>query len=101
MSARLLILAALLTTVIPIFVGAGAFFVALPWWADSVLNWDLSVYVCRLQFVVCDEYVGWASLRHQADFRNSPYRLVFYATLVALVVTLIEAAAFAAAAAPN
>ena len=99
MSARLLSLGALLTTIIPSLVGAGAFFVALPWWADSVLSRDLSGYVSRLQFLVCDEYVGWASSRDQTDFRNSPYRLVFYATLVALVVTLIEAAAFAFASA--
>jgi len=99
MSARLLILAALLTTVIPILVGAGAFFVALPWWTDSVLSRDPGTCMRKLQFVVSDEYVGWVSSSDQTDFRNSSYRLLFYATSVALVVTLIEVAAFASASA--
>jgi hypothetical protein len=98
MSARFVFLAALLTTVIPILVSAGALFVMLPWWADTILRSDLSLRG-RIEFVVSNEYVGWAASSNQAVFRDSLYRPVLYAALIALAITLIQAVVFASASA--
>jgi len=99
MSVRFLILATLLITVIPALVSVGAFFVALPWWTDAVLSRHLSTYVGKLQFVVSDEYIGWATSSDRANFQHSPYGLVLYVALASLAVTLIETASFASASA--
>jgi hypothetical protein len=99
MSVRFLILATVLITIIPALVSVGAFFVALPWWTELVLSRHLSTYVGKLQFVVSDEYIGWATSSDRVNFQHSPYSLALYVALASLAVTLIETASFASASA--
>jgi hypothetical protein len=96
MSAQFLTIATLLSTAIPLVVGTGAFLVTLPWRIDAALQTDLRTHLGQI-FIVSEDYVGWTSRSDQNAQRALLSRLVLDATLVALIVTLVQAAAFASA----
>ena len=98
MSAQFLTIATLLSTAIPLIVGTGAFLVTLPWRIDAALQTDPPMHLGQ-NFIVSKDYVGWTSRSDHNAQRALLLRLVLDATLVALIVTLVQAAAFACASA--
>jgi hypothetical protein len=93
MSTQFLSIATLLSTAIPLIVGVGAFLVMLPWRIDKALQSDLPLYLGQ-NFIVSADYAGWTSCPDQDAHRNLLIRLVLDATLVALIVTLVQTVAF-------
>jgi hypothetical protein len=98
MSAQFLSIATLLSTAIPLMVGTGVFLVTLLWQIDKALRSDRPMYL-GLNFIVSKDYAGWTSCPDQNAQRTLLFPLAFDATLVALIVTLIQTAAFVCASA--
>lgn len=94
MPARLLLIATLLTAVLPLLVCIGIFFVALPWWIDRRLRSDWAVQE-RLRLAVSDGSLAWVIDRDPTTPSRLPYFLLMVAALAGLAVTAIEAATFA------
>jgi hypothetical protein len=94
MLAQILVLATLLSTVIPMLVGVVAFFVALHWWTDRVLRSEPGVLE-RLQLEMSGAHVAWAISGEYAAFAHVRPPPLVYAALVALTATVAEAAVFA------
>jgi hypothetical protein len=95
MPAQILVLATLLSTVIPMLVGVGAFFVTLHWWTDRVLRSEPGVLE-RLQLEMSGARIAWAISGDYAAFAHVRPAPLVYAALVALAATVAEAAVFAA-----
>jgi hypothetical protein len=94
MSARLLLIATLLTVVLPLLVCIGIFFVALPWWTDRRLRSDLAVQQ-RLRLAVSDGSLAWVIDPDPTTPTRLPYFLLMVAALAGLVITSVETATFA------
>jgi len=94
MPARLLIIATLLTIVLPLLVGASVFFVALPWWIDRLLRSDPGVHE-RLRLDVSEEGLAWVIDPARAAPLRLPYPVLVVAALAALAVTAVETVTFA------
>ncbi len=94
MSARLLIIAILLTVVLPLLVCIGIFFVALPWWIDRRLRSDLAVRK-RFRLAVSDGSLAWVIDPDPTTPPRLPYFLLTVAALAGLAVTAVETATFA------
>jgi hypothetical protein len=94
MSAWLLLIAILLTVVLPLLVCIGVFFVALPWWIDRRLRSDRTVQE-RLRLSVSDGSLAWGIDPDPTMPSHFPYGLLAVAALAGLAVTMIETATFA------
>ena len=94
MSARLLLIATLLTVVLPLLVCIGIFFVALPWWIDRRLRSDLAVQQ-RLRLAVSDGSLAWVIDPDPTTPTRLPYFLLMVAALAGLVIMSVETATFA------
>ncbi len=94
MPAQILVLATLLSTVIPMLVGVGAFFVTLHWWTDRVLRSEPGVLE-RLQLEMSGARIAWAISGDYAAFAHVRPAPLVYAALVALAAAVAEAAVFA------
>src|SRR6185369_190725 len=94
MPARLLLIATLLTLVLPLLVCIGLFVVALPWWIDRRLRSDRAVQE-RLRLAVSEGRLAWVIDPDPATPSQLPYFLLMVAALAGLVVTAVETAAFA------
>jgi hypothetical protein len=92
MPARLLIIATLLTIVLPLLVGVSVFFVLLPWWIDRLLRSDPRVHE-GLRLDVAEDGLVWV-IDHAGPLRR-PYPALVLAALAALAVTVAETATFA------
>jgi hypothetical protein len=92
MPARLLIIATLLTIVLPLLVGVSVFFVLLPWWIDRLLRSDPRVHE-GLRLDVAEDGLVWV-IDHAGPLRR-PYPAFVLAALAALAVTVAETATFA------
>jgi len=94
MSARLLLIATLLTAVLPLLVCIGIFFVVLPWWIDRRLRSDRAVQE-RLRLAVSEGSLTWVIDPDPATASRLPYFLLVVAALAGLAVTTVETATFA------
>jgi hypothetical protein len=94
MSARLLLIATLLTAVLPLLVCIGIFLVALPWWIDRRLRSDRAVQE-RLHLAVSEGRLAWVIDPDPTTPSRLPYFLLMVAALAGLVVTAVETATFA------
>jgi hypothetical protein len=94
MPARLLLIATLLTLVLPLLVCIGIFLVALPWWIDRRLRSDRAVQE-RLRLAVSEGRLAWVIDPDPTTPSRLPYFLLMVAALAGLVVTAVETATFA------
>jgi hypothetical protein len=94
MPARLLLIATLLTAVLPLLVCIGIFLVALPWWIDRRLRSDRAVQE-RLRLAVSEGGLAWVIDPDPTTPSRLPYFLLMVAALAGLVVTAVETATFA------
>jgi hypothetical protein len=94
MSTRLLIIAILLTAVLPLLVCIGISIVALPWWIDRRLRSDRAVWK-RLHLAVSDGSLAWVIDPDPTTPPRLPSFLLTVVALAGLAVTAIEAATFA------
>jgi hypothetical protein len=94
MPPRLLLIATLLTAVMPLLVCAGVFLVALPWWIDRRLRSDRAVQE-RLRLAVSEGSLAWVIDPDPAAPSRLPYFLLMAAALAGLLVTAVETATFA------
>ena len=94
MPARLLLIATLLTLVLPLLVCVGIFLVALPWWIDRRLRSDRAVQE-RLRLAVSEGSLAWVIDPDPTTPSRLPYFLLMVAALAGLAVTVIETATFA------
>ena len=94
MPARLLLIATLLTAVLPLLVSIAIFFVALPWWIDRRLRSDRAVQE-RLRLAVSEGGLIWVIDPDPTTSARLPYFLLALVALAGLAVTAIETATFA------
>jgi hypothetical protein len=94
MPARLLLIATLLTAVLPLLVCIASFLVALPWWIDRRLRSDRAVQE-RLRLAVSEGSLAWVIDPDPTTRSRLPYFLLMVAALAGLAVTAVETTTFA------
>src|SRR5262245_56593441 len=94
MPARLLIVATLLTVVLPLLVAASVFFVALPWWIDGLFRFHPHVQE-RLRLDVAQAGLAWVVDADPAKRLRLPHLPLALAALAGAAVTAVETATFA------
>jgi hypothetical protein len=94
MPVRLLLIATLLTAVLPLLVCIASFLVALPWWIDRRLRSDRAVQE-RLRLAVSEGSLAWVIDPDPTTRSRLPYFLLMVAALAGLAVTAVETTTFA------